>query len=334
MATINAGNPTLLDVAKRMDPSGRIPQIVELLSQRNAALEDMTMVEGNLPTGHRVVSRTALPAANTAWRRFNEGAITGKSKTDTVDEACGMLNVQSKVDVALAKLNGNEAAFRASEDAGFLQSLNNEVESGIFYHSTKTAPEKFMGLAPRFDSTTGPGGSQILLHDGSPSGSDQTSIWIAAWSPETVFGIYPKGSLGGLQSKDMGEQLVDDGSGAGRTFRAYVMDWMWQIGLCVKDYRYVVRIANIDTSALAATGSTLIVSMVKALEEKLYSKKVGRPVIYVNRKIATYLRLQAMASTTNSTLTLERVGGIPITMFDGIPIKTTDALLNNEDIIS
>lgn len=312
-------------MVKRTDPNGAIAQVVESLTARNAILQDATFVEGNLPTGHRFTSRTGLPALE--WRKFNEGVTPSKSRTDQIDETVGMLEGMSVVDCELAKLNGNEAAFRASEDKAFMQAFNNEIETGIFYHSTETAPEKFMGLSPRLDSTTGTGGSQIIKMNPSASGNDQTSMWLVAWSPDTVFGIYPKDSAGGLQPHDMGEQLWTDING--KKFRAYVTNWNWKVGLVVKDYRYVVRIANIDTSAIAETGNELIKAMVRATHQ-MFDMRAGRLAWYCNRTVATYLHLQAMDAVKNSTLSIENVGGMPVQTFLGIPIRQTDAILNTE----
>lgn len=329
MAVVNAGNPTLLDQVKRMDPDGSIANIVEMLEQKNPILQDATFLEGNLPTGHRFVSRTGLPSVS--WRRFNEGVTAGKSRTDQIDEACGMLVGRSVVDVQLAKLNGNEAAFRASEDKAFLSALNNEVATGVFYHSTKTAPEKFHGLAPRFDATSAVGGSQIIKHTAAPVDADQMSLWFVTWGPDTCFMVYPKGSMAGIESADLGEQLVDDGSG--KTFRSYVTEWTWKVGLCVKDWRYVARVANIDKSALSATADDIIPSMIQAYSQ-LQDTNSGRLVIYCNRTVFTYLWLQGRAATKNSTLSVDAVEGKPVLSFMGIPIRVCDALGITEAIIS
>jgi hypothetical protein len=56
---------------------------------------------------------------------------------------------------------------------------------------------------------------------------------------------------------------------------------------------------------------------------------MGRVVIYCNRIIRTYLDLQAM-NKTNVLLRLEEFNGKVVTTFRGIPIRTSDALLNNE----
>jgi hypothetical protein len=326
MAAINRDLPTLNDQAKRMDPNGAIAHIVEVLTQRNPVLEDMVWQEGNLPTGHRFTSRTALPSI--AWRRFNEGILPSKSKTDQVDETCGMLEAMSVIDVQLAKLNGNEVAFRASEDRAFLQAMNNEMEYGMFYHSTKDAPEKFMGLTPRyFHSSQGPAQKQVIKCHSSAADADQHSMWLVCWGPDTIFGIYPKGSNVGIEYHDMGKQIWSDA--ANKKFLAYVMNWNWKMGLCVKDFRYAVRIANIDDSILNATGATedtLIPAMIHAYS-RLPDYRSGRSVFYCNVKVWTYLWLQARNAVKNSTLAVREVEGSPVLTFQGIPIRKTDGLL-------
>ena len=329
MATINTELPTLLDQMKRLDPNGAIAHIVELLQRKNAILEDAVFMEGNLPTGHRFTSRTALPAVG--WRRLNEGITPGKSATEQVDEATGMLEGMSVVDVDLAKLGGNEAAFRASEDKGFIQSLSNEAETALFYASTATAPETIQGLTPRLNSLSGRAKSQIIPVDAGAAGNDQASIWLVVWGPESVFGIYPKGSQGGLNSKDMGEQLWDDG--VGRKFRAYVSHWQWKLGLVVKDYRQIVRMPNIDTSALDGTADTIIPAMIRGYSQ-IHDLRAGRPVFYVSRTVETYLWLQARNAVKNSTLAVREVEGRPVLTFMGIPVRRADALLTTESVVS
>ena len=86
MATIGANALTLADWAKRLDPQGKVPSIVELLAQTNEILQDMLWVEGNLPTGHRTTVRTGLPTV--AWRLLNNGVQPSKSTTAQIDEQC------------------------------------------------------------------------------------------------------------------------------------------------------------------------------------------------------------------------------------------------------
>ena len=87
-------NPTLMDFARREDADGKISTIVELLAQSNEILEDMTFVEGNLPTGHKTTIRTGLPSAT--WRLLNYGVQPSKSTTRQVTDSCGMLKRSPK----------------------------------------------------------------------------------------------------------------------------------------------------------------------------------------------------------------------------------------------
>jgi hypothetical protein len=329
MATVNNTVPTLLDWARRQDPNGSIANIVETLQTQNVFLQDMPMVEGNLPTGHRITSRNVLPSVQ--WRKLNEGITPGKSGTTQVDESFGMLEGKSSVDIDLARLNGNEAAFRASEDKGFVQALNKEVETGIAYHSTLTAPEKFHGLIPRLDSTTGAFGAQVIKADATAAGNDQASILLVGWAPDKVFGIFPKGLPVGIETIDMGKQYVDDGTG--KTYLAWVTHWKWKIGVAVRDGRYLVRICNIDVSAFAPGNDTIVNAMIDAYHQ-LQSVNDCSPVFYVNRKVATFLHKEAKTATKNATLSLDQIAGKPMASVLGVPVRVTDALTNTEAVVS
>ena len=88
---VNAQNyPTMLDMAKRLDPDGSVATIVELLTQTNEILEDAVVAEANNITSHRTTVRTDIPVAT--WRRLNYGVKPTKSKTAQVDDAIGMLD--------------------------------------------------------------------------------------------------------------------------------------------------------------------------------------------------------------------------------------------------
>ena len=82
MATLSSNAATLADVAKSLDPDGKTADIVELLSQNNAILEDAMWKEGNLPTGNRTTVRDSLPTPT--WRKLGEGVTPTKSTTSQI----------------------------------------------------------------------------------------------------------------------------------------------------------------------------------------------------------------------------------------------------------
>ena len=330
MATIGNGNPTLADFAKRLDPDGRVDAIVELLSETNEILEDMAFVEGNLPTGHRTTIRSGLPSAT--WRKLNYGVQPSKSTTVQVTDQCGMLEAYAEVDKALADLNGNTAEFRLSEDRAFLEAMNQEMATTLFYGDSSVTPEKFMGLAPRFSDATNAENKDNILSGGG-TGSNNTSVWLVVWGPNTAHGIFPKGSTAGLHQKDLGEVTLEDANGG--KYQGYRTHYKWDIGLTVRDWRYIVRIANIDVTALtkdASAGADLIDLMVQALEI-VPNLGLGRPVFYCNRTIRSFLRRQ-ITNKSNVNLSLEDFAGRRVLAFDGVPVRRCDAILNTEAAVS
>jgi hypothetical protein len=323
--------PTLLDVAKRMDPDGKIDKIAEMLSQDNEILDDMPWFEGNLPTGHRVTVRTGLPEV--AWRKLNQGVPRSKSRTAQIDEATAMLEGWGDVDKDLAELNGNSAAWRLSENSAFIEALNQKMATTLFYGNNITEPESFLGLAPRFDdvpTTSGGAENKDNVIDAQGNDTDLTSIWLIGWGQNTVHGIYPKGSLAGLHHEDLGLDTVLDANG--NPYRAYRDHYQWKCGIALRDWRYVVRIANIDVSALtgdASGGAKLIELMTRALE-RIHSLNGVRPAFYMNRTVRSILRQQQVNAVKNSTLTVEELAGKRVLMFGEVPVRRTDALLLNE----
>lgn len=331
MTTLGTNSYTLLDVAKRIDPDGKAAQVAEMLSQDNEILDDMPWLEGNLPTGHRVTVRTGLPDA--AWRKLNQGVPRSKSTVAQIDEACAMLEAWSDVDKDLAELNGLESDFRLTESSAFIESINQKMASTIFYGNSITVPESFLGLAPRFDDvpTTANGAeNKDNVIDAGGTGTDNTSIWLIGWGPKTVHGIYPKASRAGLFHEDLGLDTVLDANN--NPYRAYRDHYQWKCGIALRDWRYVVRIANIDVSDLtadAATGAKLINLMTQALE-RIHSLNGVRPAFYMNRTIRSILRQQQIAAVKNSTLSVEELFGKRVLMASEVPCRRTDALLNTE----
>lgn len=332
MATIGNTNPTLLDVVRRLAPDGKIAVIAELLNKSNPILDHMTWVEGNLPTGHKHNIRTGLPTVY--WRLLNQGIPKSKSTTKAIVEAMGMCEAFSDVDVDLAKLNGNEKAFRLSEDIAFIEAMGQEMATKLFYGDSATDEAEFIGLSPRYSTiSTDEDHSGFNIVNGGGSGADNASIWLVGWGKNACHGIFPKGSMAGLHSEDLGKRVVQDANS--NNFLAYSNHYKWDVGLAVRDWRHVVRIANIDMSDLIANNANAadLINLMIDATGKLPASGDVRYAFYCNRTIQTILRKQ-VRSDTNVRLTVDTVAGKKITSFDGIPINRTDALLSSESAVS
>lgn len=332
MSTLGASVLTLADWAKRLDPDGKVPNIVELLNQTNEILTDMLWKEGNLPTGERTTVRTGLPTV--AWRLLNQGITPSKSTTAQIDEGCGMLEAWSEVDKKLADLNGNTNEFRLSEGLAFIEAMNQEMAQTLFYGNSGTAPEEFLGLSTRYSDPSATNGSNVL--DAGGSGSDNTSIWLVGWGANSVFGVFPKGSIAGLQHNNYGEVTVETTAGiAGQRMRAYQERWCWEAGIALKDWRYVCRIGSIDVSNLVGVSSAadIIEYMIKAMY-RIPNLKSVKPVFYMNRTVMEMLDiLRRNDVISGGQLSYTMVDGVMEYAFRGIPIRIVDAILETEALV-
>jgi len=341
MATLTQTTyPTLLDFARRSDPNGKIETIVEMLTDTNDVLKDMSWVEGNLPTGHRTTIRSGLPTAT--WRKLNYGVQPSLSQTVQVTDSCGMLEAYGEVDKALAELNGNKASWRLSEERSFLESMNQAMATAIFYGDTATDPEKFMGLTPRYDTVcaTDTAAGFNLINGAGTNADKQTSIWLVVWGDTTCHGIIPKGSKAGFQHTDLGEVTAENWGGTGLRGQIYRTHYRWDCGLTLRDWRYVVRICNIDSTKLTtdSSGPDIVKLMLQAIH-KVPNLSGGRPVWYCNRDVLTWLDIQSLGRAASVTsygaLKVDYPAqGQPVAFFRGIPVRRCDALVNTEALVT
>jgi hypothetical protein len=337
MATVASNVLTLADWAKRIEPSGgKVSEIVEILNQSNEILMDMLFMEGNLPTGHRTTIRTGLPLVY--WRLLNMGIPSSKSRTAQVDEGCGMLEAYSEVDVDLAELSGDVGGFRESESVAFLEAMNQTMASTLFYGNASVNPEQFNGLAVRYSSLSAPNSQNII--SGAGAGSDNASIWLVAWGKNTIFGVFPKASKAGITQKDLGEVTLETTAGvAGSRMQAYREHFQWKNGLALRDWRYVVRICNIDISNL--TGETSAADLTKLMIKAVHRipfMNMGKPCFYMNRTVFQMLDIQRWenlgggqsGNAGGGGISYDTIDGKSVPTFRGIPIRICDALLTTE----
>lgn len=314
--------PSLLDLVNAKEPDGSIGVVAELLNETNEILADIGWMEGNLPTGNRTVIRTGLPAGT--WRRLYQGVQPDKSTRMQVTDTCGMHAAYNEVDCDLVDLEGNAQQFRMDEATATIEGMSQELAKTLFYGNTSIDPEKFDGFAPRYNSLAALNSKNII--DAGGVGTDNRSIWLIVWGSQSCFGLYPKGTTGGITVQDKGKTTINNADGS--RMEAYQMYFQLKAGLCVKDWRYAVRIANIDFSDLrsdASTGANLPSLMFKALEI-IPNLSIGTPVFYMAREVRTFFREQLANLTKTSTLDYSNVGGHRTALWNDIPLRRVDKL--------
>jgi hypothetical protein len=119
--------------------------------------------------------------------------------------------------------------------------------------------------------------------------------------------------------------------------QAYRTHYKWMTGLTVRDWRYVVRICNIDKSLLkkdAATGGADLPDLIFQGMNLIPNMNFGRPVLYMSRDTMTFIRRQLSSATNLSTLSRENVGGTMTDTFQGVPMRRCDSLAADESRVT
>ena len=328
MATLGNKFIDLIDIYKMQDGRGQFNPVIEILMEMNPILEDALAVECNKGTTHLHTVRSGLPSVT--WGRLYQGVPNSKGRTAQVEDTTGFVEGLSTIDKRLLDLSTNEGAVRLSEAQAYLEAMSQEVADKLFYGDTASDPEEFMGFAPRFNDLSAANGNQII--DAGGTGSDNTSVWFITWGDNQCQLLYPKGTQAGVQREDMGEQRVLDDNG--NAYYAKEEKFTWHVGLAVKDWRYVSRIANIDVSDMKA-GSVALYDFMRKAYYQLQNRRVagGSLAIYCNRDVLEALdALATNAGASDNFVRLKpmEIEGKEVMTYRGIPIRETDALLNTE----
>ena len=337
---------SLMDLARRTDPDGDAADVAELLSQANEIYDDLVWKEGNTNTGHVYTVRTGIPAGT--WRYLNQGVPVSKSTTAQGRINCGMLEAQSTVDLKLLQMSEDPNKFRYEEDNAFLQGMSQTIAGQFVYGNALNNPAAFTGFEA-FYNTTNPATADNAANvfNGGGVASNNTSLLLIGWNPRTIYGVFPKGSKAGLELTPLDStQLTYDS--VTNPYRAAITWFKQEAGLCIEDWRWGVRLANLDvTSAglgginpfdIFATLSQMVLRLPKAArsvsnvtetDAKSEMGLVSRPAIYANRTLRGFLDIQAIRDK-NVLLKPTDYAGQPTETFRGVPVRILDQLKNSE----
>lgn len=316
MALISNDMLTFADWHGRRDPNGAHAKIAEVMSRKDEAFADIPFMMANQPLSHRDTLRSEIPQAEK--RAFNQGVGRGKTKTRDIVDGIANYQLYGVVDKDLADLSGDAASFRFNEEKGVMEGIAQQIMDDVWYGDVAVDPLGFTGFTPRYNALSN---AQVVSAGGT---TNLASMWLVAWGNESVRGIFPKGhETVGLEVSDKGVEtvLADDGV---KEFEAYRTHYKHMMGLSIKDYRQVARVANIDTLAVDSAGDVLVEALIDAvslIEDPTNLK------IYVNRQVWTRLIKEERKS---AHLSLTEVQGRKVMSFWQYPIRRSDSLISNE----
>jgi hypothetical protein len=326
---------TLTQWANSLGPDHMIQtRVANLLEQQNGVIADAGWIESNMPLGHMGEVQVGLPASY--YAAMNGFVGVSQDAVMPIQEPAAMLKAFTQVSKEMGELGGmgELAKLRARKSKAQLESFNQQFTKTLFYGSAVN-PASFVGLSTRYSSLEATNG-QNILDAGGTSGTN-ASIWLVVWGEETCTMFFPKGSKAGIDHRDLGlqtlqsintSQFSDTNTGLLEVYREA---WTWKHGLFLNDWRYVVRIANIDVpKLLAKTGADVLDLLLRATHH-VPNLHGGRPAIYMNRTLLEMLDVAKRdAVKEGGQLKYEVVDGIEIPTFRGIPVRIVDQLLNTE----
>jgi hypothetical protein len=333
MATLGTTYLNLIDQMKKGENG--LYEIVEALHQLSPFMRDANVISCNMGTKHKHAIRSGLPSVS--WGALYQGIPQSKSQITEVEDTTGFVEGLSSVDERLLKLYGDKAnMMRMSEARSFLEAMAQEVESSIWYSDVRVNGKKFHGLSPRYNTLANP-----CVVNGGGSGSNNASIWMVTHGDGQTSVLTPQNVTAGITQEDMGRQRILDANG--NPFYVKEEKFEQHVGIAVKDWRYTGRIANINvTNALA--GTVNLYGLLRNLFYKLQGRRhykfdsagmpqQGRTVLYMNRTMLEVL--DALATNSGNADNFVRLRpmelqGEEVMSWRGIPIRETDALLNNE----
>lgn len=332
------GMLTLAEQLAREDRNGNVAPVIEALNQTNEIIQDLVVREGNLPTGDQRNIRTGLP--DVYWRQINHGVPASHSTVATVVETCGQMEAHSCVDAKVMDLNGHSAEFRALEDRPFIEAMTQQFAHTLFYGDATKASEGFTGFATRYSSKKAGNAKNII--DCKGTGNNLTSIYLVGWG-DSVYCPYPQGTKAGIQTTDLGKTKLYDENG--HSFMGYETIYDWDVGLMVLDWRYVVRLCNIDVQQLfdgkagtigsgdTKTDTNILMKLTQAMG-LIPRGKNTKLKLYMNSDVAQGLDVVASRSHSDVIKYMDATEefGAPSAwkLFKGVPIRQCDQIVNTE----
>lgn len=328
MAVLQATNPTYLDWMQSMGNDHPSAVFINQAAQTNQIIPDMTFMEGSELTGTTVNMLTGVPEST--FRKLYQRKQPGKVTRSSVREAAAMMDEYAVVDYRMVEQGGNVQQLRAQEAIGRIESMTQKVAKTIFYGNLSDKPEELHGLANRYSSKTAKNGKRNII-DAGGTGSDNRSIWLIGWGPTAFYGFVPKGSTAGIVVNDENKVTETHSNGYLTVYRNH---FAWTLGIALADWRYVVRVANIDLSDLKrrpGDDDVLLPDLMKQALRRVprTGGEMIRYAFYMSADVLDYFEAQLSHAVRNSTLTWDMVGGVETQVWggaSGLPLRQVDQL--------
>lgn len=295
---------TLLDIAKRNGNDA----VVGMIEETMTATPEIAVIPARTITGRRYKTKVVTELPVVSFRNANEGISATKGKVENRLVETFIMSPRWEADLAVLEEHedGPEAAI---------------AEEGVMHVSAAMitlAKQIWYGAANDAKGYPGVVNSILSTHEVDAGGPDtKSSVFALKLGPQACQMVW--GLNGALRLSDPRRETLRDADdkpfeGISQTFEgAYP-------GFAVHNVKAIGRIKNLSDDS-----NTLTDALMSNLLEKF--PEAYRPdVFFMTRRSVSQLRKSRTATTDSG-----KEAQIP-TDFDGIPIRVSEAILNNETV--
>ena len=370
MSILSQNYYSFKDLALAMDKSMSEADVINMASRNKPIIEDALALPCNDGTKHKTLIKKGLPTY--VLKALYGGVPASRGNKMQVEDTCSIIATAAEIEtdyIDIFEKAEDKKSARLEEASDHVEALGQGVETLVIYGNSSTNPRAPRGLVQRYSSLVAENGKNIIHGSASIAGGDAgkcTSIWFITWDSSTVHLIYPKGAKAGVDQKDNGKINKEGPEG---TYFVYRDDFSWHVGVSLRDWRYVVRIAGIDTTDLLAfinaqktfkyfssagtevhananlangSGGEIQSSLVASADNiaglfKLAyyqhegrNQQKGKTFIYANTMVVAALDFMVDLGLPGFSRA-EIEGGSEILKFRGMKIRECAAILNTED---
>ena len=197
--------------------------------------------------------------------RFHNKTVVVTGAASGIGRATALLFAAEGAKVYAADIDEAGLAQTAAESNGEVHTVRCDVCN----------TEDIKALMDRAAAETG--GIDAVFNNAGAGVGTETSIYLVVWGENTVFCPFPKGSKAGLMHQDLGEESVPDASN--NFYQALRTLYTWENGLVVKDWRYVVRVCNVNVTDLTTLTGTQALTTRKGDHGTVVGAELGSRVV-------------------------------------------------------
>ena len=309
-----AGNTTLADLAK-MNGNDAVSGLIE--ENLNVAPEwDWAYARNIRGTSYTSLVREELPEAG--FRAANEGVPRRKNVWKNVLTETYIFDANFDADTMIADAHEDgPAAFMALEGSGFMRAAMLNLASQMYYGDQSQAEEAAKGFTGLRQNVS----DDMIVDAEGTTALTASSVFAIKFGPKECGFVWGQGGEIADNLGDLEKQLLEDGITAGSKLWKYVAMIQARIGFQFLQDRAVGEIHSLTEDA----GKGLTDDLLECLFEKFPIG--GNPdVIFMTKRSLKQLRL---SRTAYHPL------GLPAatpTEYNGVPIVTTDSIINTQPI--